>query len=97
MQVHLLLVLVLHHHVIPDILPESSAKVGQTHRDSQPLEGKQTYCTACQILRHSAVRPALGRPAPECATAATFIAACRINKVLSNQPIALTGRSPPRG
>ncbi|HVA00346.1 MAG TPA: hypothetical protein VMV34_01700 [Terriglobia bacterium] len=97
MQVHLLLVLVLHHHAIPDISFESSALVGQAHRHPQPLEGQQTYCTACQILRHSAVRPALGSPTPECTMAATLIAVCRINKILSNQPIARTGRSPPRG
>jgi hypothetical protein len=98
MQVHLLMVLVLHHHAIPDIVPETSpAKVGQTNQHSQPLEGQQTYCTACQILRHSAVRPALVGPAPRCAVAATLFAVCRINKVLSNQPTTLCGRSPPRG
>lgn len=96
MQVHLLLVLVLHHHVIPDVTSESSAEVGQSHHRSQPLEGGQSYCTACQILRHSAVRPALGSPTPECTIATALLAVCRINRILSNQPIALTGRSPPR-
>ncbi len=95
MQVHLLLVLILHHHAVPNISSDSSVKVGKDSRHSQPLEGKQTYCTACQILRHSAVRPALPNPAPECTTAATWIPVFHVNEILSNQPIALTGRSPP--
>lgn len=96
MQVHLLLVLVLHHHVIPNIASGASTQVGQSHHGTQPLENEQSYCTACQIVRHSAVRPALGSPMPECTIATTFLAVCRIDRIPSNQPIALTGRSPPR-
>ncbi|HUZ46402.1 MAG TPA: hypothetical protein VMW54_07165 [Terriglobia bacterium] len=98
LQVHLLMVLVLHHHAIPNILPGySSAKVGHTNPHSHPNEGPETYCTACQILRHSAVRPSLGSPTPRCSIATTFLAACRASKALATQPITLCGRSPPLG
>ena len=98
MQVHLLMVLVLHHHAIPNILLESSsAKVGHANPHSHPNEGPETYCTACQILRHSAVRPSLGNLTPRCSIATTLIAVCLASKTLANQPITLCGRSPPLG
>jgi hypothetical protein len=98
MQLHLLVVLVLHHHVLPGILrgfSQTTTSVGQTHRQSQPAGAEQGYCTACQILRHSAVRPSLGNPTPHRSSVAPFLATLSATVALSTQPAPWHGRAPP--
>jgi hypothetical protein len=98
MQLHLLLVLVLHHHCLPQIALEVSTtptEIGQTNRRSQPVNGEQSYCTACQILRHGAVRPALGNPTARHSLAAPFLGQRGVIATFSTQPAAWHGRAPP--
>jgi len=98
MQLHLLLVLVLHHHILPAFSPELStapARVGQANTPSHPANGEQGYCTACQILRHGAVRPSLGNPTPQRSLVAPLLALRSATVVLTAQPAAWYGRAPP--
>jgi hypothetical protein len=98
MQLHLLVVLVLHHHVLQGIsleISRTTTSIGQTDRQSQPVGAAQGYCTACQILRHSAVRPSLGNPTPHRSSAVPLLAPLSAAVVLSAQPSAWHGRAPP--
>ena len=98
LQLHLLLVLVLHHHVLPGIALEFSSTpttVGQAGRQSQPVGGEQGYCEACQILRHSAVRPALGSPTPHRSSVAPLLPSLSAAVVFSSQSSPWYGRAPP--
>ncbi|TAM80090.1 MAG: hypothetical protein EPN47_16495 [Acidobacteria bacterium] len=98
MQLHLLMVLVLHHHVLRGIPLEFSktrTSLGQTDRPSQPSCVEHGFCTACQILRHSAVRPSLGNPAPSRSAVAPFLAPLSATVVLSVQTSYRHGRAPP--
>ena len=98
MQLHLLVVLVLHHHIVPEVsleLSTATTTVGQTDRHSQPAGGEQGYCTACQILRHSAVRPSLGNPTPHRSLVAPFLMPLSAAVIVSSRPAAWHGRAPP--
>jgi hypothetical protein len=98
MQLHLLVVLVLHHHVLSEAslgFSRAATSVGQTNRQSQPVGAQQSFCTACQILRHSAVRPSLGNPTPHRSSVAPFLATLSATVVCSAQPSAWHGRAPP--
>ena len=98
MQMHLLLVLALHHHILPEFsleLSTTTVKIGQTDRQSQPANGEQRYCTACQILRHGAVRPSLGNPTPHRSTVTPLLAPRAATDVLTAQSSAWYGRAPP--
>jgi len=98
MQLHLLLVLALHHHVLPEVSLEFSTTtvmIGQMDRQSPPAGGEQRYCTACQILRHGAVRPSLGNPTPQRSSAAPLLALRAATVVYTTQPAAWYGRAPP--
>jgi hypothetical protein len=98
MQLHLLVVLVLHHHCLPQIALDfltTPTEIGQTNRQSQPANSAQNYCTACQILRHGAVRPALGNPTAHHSLVAQFLGPRAVTVVFSTQPTAWHGRAPP--
>jgi hypothetical protein len=98
MQLHLLVVLVLHHHVLQGSslgFSRAATSVGQTDRQSQPVGAGQGYCTACQILRHSAVRPSLGNPTPHRSSVAPLLATLSAAVVLSARPAPWHGRAPP--
>ncbi|HET9177101.1 MAG TPA: hypothetical protein VFQ24_01950 [Terriglobia bacterium] len=98
MQLHLLMVLVLHHHVLREIALEFSqarTTLGQTEKPSLPAGAEHGFCTACQILRHSAVRPSLGSPAPHRSSLAPFLAPRFAAVVLSTQTPPWHGRAPP--
>jgi len=98
MQLHLLVVLVLHHHVLPGVtleFPNMPTTVSQTSRQSQPVGSEQGYCTACQILRHSAVRPSLGNPAQHHSAVAPLRSLLATALVAFAQPAAWHGRAPP--
>ena len=98
MQLHLLVVLVLHHHVLPRIsveLTPTATSVGQTSRQSQPAGAEEGYCSACQILRHGAVRPSLGSMVPHHSLVVPLLAPLSAVVVLSTQSAAWHGRAPP--
>jgi len=98
MQMHLLVVLVLHHHVLSRTsleLSTTTTSMGQADRNSLPAGGEQSYCTACQILRHSAVRPSLGNPTVYHSSVAPLLALSAAMGVLYAQPTAWHGRAPP--
>jgi hypothetical protein len=98
MQLHLLVVLVLHHHVLSGIsldLTDTPTNISNTNRQSQPVGGPTSYCTACQILRHSAVRPSLGNPAQYRSSVAPLRSLLAAAIVVSTQPAAWHGRAPP--
>jgi hypothetical protein len=98
MQLHLLVVLVLHHHVLSGIfleLTQTTTSISQTGRQSQPAGATQGYCTACQILRHSAVRPSLGNPTQYRSSVAPLLSQIAAAGSLSAQPAAWHGRAPP--
>jgi hypothetical protein len=99
MQLHLLVVLVLHHHVLSGNLlaltNKVPASIGQTGRHSHPAGEEQGYCTGCQILRHSAVRPSLGNPTPHRSSIAPLRSPLASRIVFSAQAAAWHGRAPP--
>jgi hypothetical protein len=99
MQLHLLLVLALHHHILPTfslgLSTTTTATVSQTHSPPQPANGEQRYCTACQILRHGAVRPSLGNPTPHRSTVRPLLAPRAATDILTAQLSAWYGRAPP--
>ncbi|HET7212931.1 MAG TPA: hypothetical protein VFL79_05045 [Terriglobia bacterium] len=98
LQVHLLVVLVLHHHVVPGSALEFSnapTTIGQGGRQSLPPGAEQGYCTACQILRHGAVRPTLGNPTLHYSSVATLLSPLSATIIVSSQPSPWYGRAPP--
>ena len=98
MQLQLLVILVLHHHVLPRIaldLSTAPTSIAPPGRHSRPTSREQGYCPACQILRHSAVRPALGNPTPYRSSVAPLLASCTANVVFPVRPSGRYGRAPP--
>ncbi|HET7100662.1 MAG TPA: hypothetical protein VFJ52_05880 [Terriglobia bacterium] len=98
LQLHLLIVLVLHHHVLPEIalgFSNTPTSIGQAGRQSLPGGAEQGYCTACQIVRHSAVRPSLGNPTPYLSSVAPLLPPLSAIVVHSAQPSPWYGRAPP--
>ncbi len=94
LQVHLLLVAVLHHHG-KGVVPRSVAVLGTDHHASLPSVDSGLLCTACQIVRHSAVRPALTAPLPELAAATPLPRAFAPSPYRFLQYRAANGRAPP--
>ena len=69
-QVHLLWVAMRHCHEAMTF-PKSPTTVGKDGGLPKPLE-PGILCTACQILRQNASRPAAGRPTPKPALSVSF-------------------------
>ncbi|HEX5411090.1 MAG TPA: hypothetical protein VFZ27_04445 [Terriglobia bacterium] len=98
MQLHLLLVLVLHHHVLRGLsleLSTAKTEVGQAEQPIYPPGVEHGFCTACQILRHGAVRPSLGNPTPHRSSVAPFLAPRFAVIVRCALPSPWHGRAPP--
>jgi len=98
MQMHLLLVLVFHHHYVPEFalaFSRTSTNIQQADRQHRPLKSSQDCCTGCQILRHGAVRPALGNPMAQRLVVAPLRAVRLATVVLAVQPGTWRGRAPP--
>ena len=98
MQLHLLVVLVLHHHVLSGLsldLTQTPTNISKTDRQSQPVSGPESFCTGCQILRHSAVRPSLGNPTQHHSSVAALQSLLAAAIMVSAQPGAWHGRAPP--
>ena len=94
LQVHIFWVTLFHHHdSLP--LPLQSSTVQQGSAD-MPLEVEASlFCTACQIMRHSAAQPALAFQLPAPATLVPFLPKGVLIKIHSIQPDAFNGRAPP--
>lgn len=100
MQMHLLLVLVFHHHYVPEFALAFSSTttrttVKQADKDPLPPISERDFCTGCQILRHGAIRPALGSPAAQRLTVSPLLAVRAAVLVPFTQPVSLHGRAPP--
>jgi len=98
MQLHLLLVLVLHHHVLPNVslnLSTRTVTLGKPNQHSRPVSGEQGYCPACQILRHSAIRPSLGNLTLHWLAVAPLLAPSTAGTLPSAQSSSWYGRAPP--
>ncbi len=94
LQVHLLLVAVLHHHGSMG-LSQSAATLQADHQVSPPALNDGLLCTACQIVRHNAVRPALTTPIPELAAATPMPRAFAISRYHLLVTTVANGRAPP--
>jgi len=97
MQLHLLLVLVFHNNYIPEfaLAFSNTTKIQQMARQSHPLHHSQDCCTGCQILRHGAVRPALGNPTAQRLSVSPLLTVRAPAVVLIVQPATWHGRAPP--
>ncbi len=94
MQFHLLLVAALHRHGSLELSP-SATVLQAAHHASTPGLDDSLPCTACQIVRHNAVRPALTTPLPELAAAASRPRAFAISHYHLLIATAANGRAPP--
>ncbi len=94
LQVHLLLVATLHHHG-PAGLSQSAARLQTDHHVSTPALDGSLPCTACQIVRHNAVRPALITPIPELVAATPLPRSFAINHYHLLVTTVANGRAPP--
>jgi hypothetical protein len=94
LQVHFLWVAVLHHHEVI-----FSASAGNVVRSAwvqqQPMADSAVFCTACQIVRNNAVRPAVAVPAPRPDLFLPLRPANRTNGLESYQPAVSYARAPP--
>lgn len=98
MQLHLLLVLVFHHHYVPEFalaFSTTTNTVQQADRHRQPLNRSQDCCAGCQIVRHGAVRPALGNPTAQRLSVSPLLTIRVPAVVLIVQPATWHGRAPP--
>ncbi len=94
LQVHLLLVAAVHHHGSEEP-SQSAATVRADHRVSTPALNDGLPCTACQIVRHNAVRPAQITPIPELAAAIPLPRTFAISHYHLLVATVANGRAPP--
>ncbi len=94
LQVHLLVVPVLHHHGA-EVLASGAAAVRAENHGSQPASDRRTDCPACHIVRHSAVRPTLSSPIVEVSFAAPLPREFALSRYHSLHSEAVFGRAPP--
>lgn len=94
-QLHLLWVAALHHHEAISV-PWQAAEVEgcEPHFHAAPADSG-LFCTACQIVRHGAVRPAQGARAPQPEDASISHPLVASGTFYSHQPTAIFGRAPP--
>ncbi len=93
-QVHLLWVAVLHRHEAVTV-PVGATTVREVARHPQPAVESGVLCTACQIVRQSAARPAAGTPTPEPAAAVSLRPVVPSNEFYSYERTVVYGRAPP--
>jgi hypothetical protein len=94
LQVHLLWVSVLHHHEM--VFSPSAGNVVRTAPVQQPpLADSAVFCTACQVVRQNAVRPAVAAAAPRPNLFLPLHPANRTSGLESYQPAVSYARAPP--
>ena len=94
-QVNLLWVVALHRHETLGTSAPHSMAVRRASQAQQLVVENGLLCTACQIVRHSAARPAQGAAAPEIRGAVSVLAAFSFSIFHSLRPTTLYGRAPP--
>ncbi len=94
LQAHLLMVAALHHHGSMGWSQTAAVLHSDNHLSAPALDGSLP-CTACQIVRHNAVRPALTTPIPELAVARPMPRAFAISHYHLLVTTAANGRAPP--
>ncbi|MGO9275514.1 MAG: hypothetical protein ACLQOO_35625 [Terriglobia bacterium] len=95
LQVNLLWVAALHHHAEFDVLPRTASAMQAGNRQAAPATESGVLCTACQIARHGAARPAATASAPEPEAAVFLGVVARPIHFHARQPKAICGRAPP--
>ncbi len=94
LQIHLLVVPVLHHHG-EELLGPGPATLRAGNHTPHPRAGNGARCSACQIVRHNAARPALSSPALEVTLAAPLPREFAFFRYHSLRSEAVFGRAPP--
>ncbi|HLY61272.1 MAG TPA: hypothetical protein VKV95_11025 [Terriglobia bacterium] len=94
LQVHLFLLTVFHHHD-SDFFQNRPATLSQGRFHTPPAVDAAFVCTACQIIRHGAMRPSLGPQAPQVASSVPLRLNVLRDDLPSLQKIAAFGRAPP--
>ncbi|PYV34925.1 MAG: hypothetical protein DMG22_04315 [Acidobacteria bacterium] len=95
LQMQLLWVAVLHSHELPDGIPAPQSALRQTQNPDLPAPAKSHYCVVCQIVRQSAVRPALAAPVPPSVALTRLGLGASPGQVNSQLPPSIRGRAPP--
>src|SRR5437899_7879881 len=95
LQMHLLWVAVLHSHEFSEAMPAPQSTRGQTQDPDLPAAAKSHYCVVCQIVRQSAVRPALAAPVPPSVALTRLGLGASPGQVNSQLPPSIRGRAPP--
>jgi hypothetical protein len=95
LQVNLLWVAALHRHGEIEIpLGTPATFQGGNHQPQPPVEG-WVICSACQIVRHSAARPASSTPTVQTEAGSLFSPVVVPLDFPFFHPAALYGRAPP--
>lgn len=95
-QINLLWVAALHHHEQLTAPRHAPAAVEGSDSPQGPVVDNGVLCTACQIVRHAAARPATGAVAPESRGSISLVNVSSLNVSHSYRPSARYGRAPPR-
>jgi hypothetical protein len=95
LQLHLLWVAVVHSHEPQEGVPGTQAAFHTTRDAGSPLANGSHYCVVCQIVRQSAVRPAVAHPAPMAAGVVRVRPGFSSATLDSRQPSPIYGRAPP--
>jgi|ERR1035441_7609389 hypothetical protein len=94
LQVHLLWIVMFHRHgETPAPWHTDSVQVGGTQQS--PAAESTLVCTACQIVRNSAIRPATAAPLFSAALAVALSPRSAISQYHSLLPVIWYGRAPP--
>jgi len=94
LQLHIFWVTIFHHHE-SSAFPLQSSTVQQGSRHIPLAVETSLVCTACQIVRHGALRPTLGPQALRPASAAPLRMAVLRDHLSLLQPVVIFGRAPP--
>jgi len=95
LQMHLLWVAVVHSHELPEGLPGAQSAFHETHDSGSPLATGSHYCVVCQIVRQSAVLPAVAHPTPKPAGVTRFGPGLSPADFESIHTAPIYGRAPP--
>ena len=96
-QLHIFLVLELHHHVLGARLLRESARVGASWTRPQPAPTPAPLCPACQVVRQGAVQNVVARLALLPLQAVAFALPAHSSTIPSIFLLHSSGRDPPRG
>ncbi|MBZ5563416.1 MAG: hypothetical protein LAP13_13470 [Acidobacteriia bacterium] len=94
LQIHLLVVPVLHHHG-EELFLSAPATVRAGNHTPHPTAGNGARCSACQIVRHNAIRPAPTSRTSEVSLAAPLPREFRSIHYHFLRRTTVLGRAPP--